>query len=316
MSPKVSVIIPNYNHGEYLVQRIESVLNQTYQNFEVIILDDCSTDNSGDVIKIYAGNPKITHIVLNDNNSGSPFKQWQRGLELTTGEWVWIAESDDYADHCFLEHMLLAVNKLPTAGLAYCDSNIVTGDGVARQTFGSFKNERFKTNRWSESHTNNGLDELENYLLFGGTINNTSAVLFKCDLLLRVNPFDLPLRYIGDKYAFVKVLAESDVVYVQEALNYYRDPFNTKHADRFILYFYEQFLLFDWVWRNVGPINREKFFRAFYENTRNSLFRDWNQEKFSLYRKLFQVNRYLLMKSIAHNFRMAFASVFSFTKQH
>ena len=92
MSETVSVIIPNYNHAKYLNQRIDSVLNQTYQNFEVIILDDCSPDNSKQVIEAYRGHPKISTIVYNEQNSGTTFKQWDKGLQLAKGEWVWIAD--------------------------------------------------------------------------------------------------------------------------------------------------------------------------------------------------------------------------------
>ena len=53
------VIIPNYNHALYLQERLDSVFNQTYQDFEVIILDDCSTDNSREIIEKYANNPKV-----------------------------------------------------------------------------------------------------------------------------------------------------------------------------------------------------------------------------------------------------------------
>ncbi len=308
--PKVSVIIPNYNHAIYLRQRINSVLNQTYKNFEIIILDDCSTDNSHSIIQEYQGNPFVTKIIFNDKNSGSPFKQWEKGVGLAQGEWVWIAESDDYADERFLEIMIAACNDRKNIGLVYCDSIIVSNNIATRETFASLKNKRFNTNRWSEDHTNSGLDEIENYLLLGGTINNTSAVLFKRDVLVSANPFDLNLRYIGDKYSFVKVLAESDVAYVKDHLNYFRDPFNTKHVDRYIFYFYEQFLLFDWVWRNIKQINHQKFFEAFYENTRNSLFREWNKTKSDLYGKLFQLNRTLFIKNIRYNLRMAVVSLF------
>ena len=68
--PLVTVIIPNYNHAKYLRQRIDTVLNQTYTSFEVIILDDCSTDNSKDIILSYKDNPHISNIVLNSENSG------------------------------------------------------------------------------------------------------------------------------------------------------------------------------------------------------------------------------------------------------
>ena len=63
--PFVSVIIPNYNHSDYLDIRINSILNQTYTNYELIILDDCSTDNSKEVIGKYANNPHVSCILLN-----------------------------------------------------------------------------------------------------------------------------------------------------------------------------------------------------------------------------------------------------------
>ena len=73
-SPKVSVIIPNYNHSTFLTERIDSILNQTYQDFELIILDDCSIDNSVSIIESYRNNEHVTHIVLNEQNTGSTFK--------------------------------------------------------------------------------------------------------------------------------------------------------------------------------------------------------------------------------------------------
>jgi glycosyltransferase involved in cell wall biosynthesis len=304
--PKVSVVIPNYNHAQYLEQRIESVLDQSFTDFEIIILDDNSTDNSLEIIDKYASHEKVSTILFNDKNSGNPFRQWQRGVSRARGEWIWLAESDDYADRYFLEKMIGAIGKNTNIGLAYCDSNVVSQNVVSAETFAQIKGKRFKTDRWNHDYENSGVDEIEDYVLPGGTINNTSAVLFKRQIFQQADPFDISLRYIGDKYAFVKVLAISDVVYVSEALNYFRDPFNSKHIDKFVYYFYEQFLVFDWAYRNIHISNREKFFRGFYANTRNSLFRNWNGAKILLYGKLLKRNPYLLLKSVLHNFREAF----------
>ena len=313
--PKISVIIPNYNHGRYLRQRIESVLHQTYPNFEVIILDDFSSDNSREIIEDYVRNPLVKEVIFNDKNSGNPFWQWKRGIDLSSGEWIWLAESDDYADQRFLQMLIDALQGRTNIGLLYCDSKIVTDDTVSLETFATIKNKKVGTRRWSENYSNHGVAEIEDYLLPGGTINNTSAVLFNKKVLMEANPFDMDLRYIGDKYAFTKVLAKSDVVYVKESLNYYRDPFNTKHADRFIFYFYEQFLVFDWVSKNLKMTNRAKFLKGFYANTSNSLFRDWNTVKLSLYRKLFILNPNLLYKSIVYNFSQSIRSAMGRTNQ-
>ena len=103
MSPLVSVIIPSYNHEKFLKERIDSVLNQTFQDFELIILDDLSPDNSREIIESYRAHPKVSQIIYNEKNSGSTFFQWNKAvLSLAKGEFIWIAESDDVADPKFL----------------------------------------------------------------------------------------------------------------------------------------------------------------------------------------------------------------------
>ncbi|MCZ8214788.1 MAG: glycosyltransferase family 2 protein, partial [Cyclobacteriaceae bacterium] len=132
---KVSVIIPNYNHARFLKKRIESVLMQSVKPAEIIILDDCSTDGSQDMINQYRDHTLVSHILINDKNSGSPFKQWQKGILYATGDWIWIAESDDYAEQNFLKEMLSLADKYQQAGLLYCDSAIVEGDKVQAESF-------------------------------------------------------------------------------------------------------------------------------------------------------------------------------------
>lgn len=122
MSPKVSVIVSNYNHSAYLKERIDSILNQTYQDFELIILDDCSTDNSMSIIESYRNNSHVTHVVQNEQNSGSPFLQWHKGIALAQGEYIWIAESDDAAHPQFQSTLVGQLVCHPEAVLAYSHS--------------------------------------------------------------------------------------------------------------------------------------------------------------------------------------------------
>src|SRR5690348_12935994 len=117
----VSVVIPNYNHAPFLRQRIESVLRQTYQDFELILLDDCSMDGSQAILMEYASDPRV-RIEFNQKNSGSTFKQWNKGVRLARGEYVWIAESDDYADDRLLEKLAARLDAEPRAAFAYCRS--------------------------------------------------------------------------------------------------------------------------------------------------------------------------------------------------
>ena len=88
---KVSVIIPNYNYQDYIIERIDSILLQTYPIYELIILDDCSTDNSVEVInkkikEIKNKYPelKIQFIINEKNRGGCVFKQWKKGFDLAS----------------------------------------------------------------------------------------------------------------------------------------------------------------------------------------------------------------------------------------
>src|SRR6478672_13632819 len=98
-----SVIIPNYNHAPFLQKRIDSILKQTWQYFELIILDDGSEDNSREIIESYRHHEKVKAIEYNHKNSGLPFLQWKKGIELAANDWVWIAESDDFAAPNYLQ---------------------------------------------------------------------------------------------------------------------------------------------------------------------------------------------------------------------
>src|SRR6056297_1998510 len=102
--PLVSVIVPNYNHANFLPERVRSILAQTYQNIELIVLDDCSSDNSVDVIKSLIADISIpVRVHFNSVNSGNVFSQWQRGIDMAKGEFIWICASDDTCESDFLE---------------------------------------------------------------------------------------------------------------------------------------------------------------------------------------------------------------------
>src|SRR5215472_5279718 len=120
-SPKVSVVVPNYNHARFLRQRLGSIVEQTYQDFELILLDDCSTDDSRTILEEYMHDARV-RLEFNQTNSGNAFKQWNRGMTLAQGEYVWVAESDDYADPQLLERLVTVLDANPAVMLAYCRS--------------------------------------------------------------------------------------------------------------------------------------------------------------------------------------------------
>ncbi|MDJ1502188.1 glycosyltransferase family A protein [Xanthocytophaga agilis] len=214
--PVVSVIIPNYNHALYLPQRIESVQNQTFQDIEIIILDDCSTDNSRDVISNYARTDKRIQTLFNTQNSGSPFKQWAKGLNLAKGEYIWIAESDDYADPVFLEKLTDILKVQPQVGIVYSQSWQVDAQG---KIITSCRN-LYKTLEPKSIHS--GKSSIANHFSGANIIPNASAVVFRKNLVDKINSDYQTFRLSGDWLFWCQMLSLSDLVYVDEELNYFR----------------------------------------------------------------------------------------------
>lgn len=227
LTPFVSVIIPNYNHAEYLDQRIQSVLNQTYQYFEVIILDDKSTDNSREVIEKYRGNPRISHIEYNEVNSGSTFKQWHKGFELVKGDLIWIAESDDYCESYFLENMIEQYlnHSNDNVSFVFCVSNFVDENG----------NYLLKYPHINSSYVKYDSREfIRNFMARGTVVVNASAVLFSKKHAQAINRQYESFKATGDSLFWIEMAEIGNVVCLRDAMNYFRQH-NNKVSPRKIL---------------------------------------------------------------------------------
>lgn len=217
----VSVIIPNYNHKLYLPKRIESILNQSYQNFELIILDDCSTDNSRDILEKYKAHPKVSHIVYNEKNSGSTFKQWNKGIELAKADLIWIAESDDKADPRFLASIVPEMNKNETIGIGYCQSYKLNDKEEITGNWLDWTNS-LDDKKFLHDFEMDGLTYIQNYLIHKNTIPNASGAVFRKKYYLAVGGADETIKNCSDWCTWLKILLISDVLYIKEPLNYFR----------------------------------------------------------------------------------------------
>jgi glycosyltransferase involved in cell wall biosynthesis len=218
--PRVSVIVPSYNHSPYLKRRVESILAQTFSDFELILLDDASTDDSLEKLVAHYRHAGV-RLMVNTKNSGSAFPQWERGIALAKGEYVWIAESDDSADPIFLERLVQTLDANPRVALAYCQSRLIDKQHRAIGDSRAWTQD-LDPHRWSASFFNQGIDEIRNYLVKKNTIPNASAVLCRRSTLLDCLPMDASFRLCGDWLHWGKVLWRSDVAYIAEPLNDWR----------------------------------------------------------------------------------------------
>ena len=213
-TPLVSVIIPNYNHARYLEKRLGSVFNQTYQTFEVIFLDDCSSDNSLEVIERYKDNPHLSEIVVNEVNSGSVFKQWDKGIRLAKGDLIWIAESDDFCELDFLEELVNSIVARKNVVVASCQYVFFSEDY-------SYKLKERKTRSYK------GKDYICKRLIRYNEIRNASGTVFSKEAYSRISDKYLSFRSAGDLQFWTELLHFGDFVRVGKNLTYYRQSFSS-----------------------------------------------------------------------------------------
>ena len=206
--PKVSIIVPNYNHATFLEERLDSIFHQTLQDFEVILLDDSSIDNSIEILNKYASNSKISHFIINKKNSGSPFKQWKKGIDLARGDYLWIAESDDTCDLNFLEEQVKALecNDISVAKTLILIDNVKTKEELHNHFYLTYDTSSL---------------EAEHFIDYC-PIGNVSSVVFKREILnkegLNFSSFDV----IGDMMFYFENFLKKKIAYTPTTNSYFR----------------------------------------------------------------------------------------------
>ena len=219
---KVSVVVPNYNYANYIEQRLDSIVSQTYPIHEIIVLDDCSSDNSLAVIEKFASdNNANIKIVPNETNSGSVFNQWAKGIEMATGDYIWIAEADDLAHPTFLAENIAKFDNQDVV-LSYSQSKIIDENGKTTSDDYLFYTNDISTTKWNTDYVNDGLDEIKTALCVKNTIPNVSGVVFK---RFDIAPYlsDIKTyRVGGDLYLYLQLLRKGSIAFCAKALNMHR----------------------------------------------------------------------------------------------
>ena len=222
---KISVVIPNYNYARFLGQRLDSILSQQVRLHEIIILDDCSKDNSKEVMEKYAKSLKPyikVRTVYNEKNSGSAFKQWQKGFELATGDYVWIAEADDYCDKKLLKELVKPILKDNEVVISYADTSFIDTNGCYMMKTIKPEIDIQKSGHWNSNYINNGLDEIHDYTFLNCTIANVSSALLKRGDYSEYLNLSCNYKQAGDWLFYVNLMSLGKIAFVNKPLNYYR----------------------------------------------------------------------------------------------
>ncbi|MDF1769362.1 glycoside hydrolase family 99-like domain-containing protein [Maricaulis sp.] len=225
---RVSVVVPNYNYEEHIEARLASIFEQTYPIYEIIVLDDKSSDDSLARIKAVARRyNRDIKLIVNKTNSGSVFKQWDKGARLAKGDYVWIAEADDVADPRFLEGLMVKAAERDFS-LAFSDSwQMDEKDTPLSDTYKPYCG-AYTDNLFDDRFRMGGPAFLRECLSVRNVILNVSSAVWSkvclVDALDNVGNSLLNFRVAGDWRLYMEICksADSEIVYVPEALNGHR----------------------------------------------------------------------------------------------
>ena len=220
--PLVSVIVPNYNHRDYLTERINSILHQTYTNIEIILLDDNSTDGSQQLLKEYRDRyPERIRLLLNDTNSGNVFSQWKKGFDLAAGTLIWICESDDYCERNFLEHIVPYFEDL-SVNIAFGRVQYITRDGRIQSGLDSYR-EGAEAGIWEEEVRRPAHKWFCRGFGVNNVIPNVGGSVWRGQALLdRVWSEAQTANVVGDWFLYCHLSGGGQIVYVPAAVSYFR----------------------------------------------------------------------------------------------
>jgi glycosyltransferase involved in cell wall biosynthesis len=211
MTPVVSFVVPCYKLAHLLPECIESILGQTYGDFEVLIMDDSSPDNTPEVAQSFQ-DPRVKHI-RNEPNLGH-LRNYNRGISLTRGKYVWLISADDYLRRPYiLERYVNLLDGNPQVGYTFCS-------GVGARNGRETEILQYSVNG-NRDRIFNGPAFLEK-LLEGNTVLAASGMARR-ECYERISYFPLNMPYAGDWYLWCVFALYFDVGYFAEPMVCYRE---------------------------------------------------------------------------------------------
>lgn len=208
MNTLVSIAMSTYNGEAFLKEQLDSILNQTYKNLEIIISDDSSTDNTVEIIKEYQS--KDSRIILSQNEKNIGFvKNFEKAISLCSGEYIALCDQDDVWKTNKIE---LFVSQIKENTLIYSNASLID------------KNSKEKNKNFIKETNIRKWDSNIPFLLYNVISGNT--MMFKKELLTHILPFPSNITYHDFWIAFVASTCGT-ITYTREPMIFYR-----KHSEQ------------------------------------------------------------------------------------
>lgn len=205
MEKKVSIIIPIYNVERYLRQCLDSITKQSYKNLEIILINDGSTDLSGEICEEYAQKDKRIHIIHQKNAGAANAKN--AGLDYATGEYIAFVDSDDFVDLDWINEMIYTMEQ-ENVDIVECDFDKVYINRNEKGNDISYKPEIYSAEEYMGQYLDNWTCSL-----FWNKI-------FKSELIQEIR-FRKERRCIDDEFFTYKVITKAKTIYRYESCLYH-----------------------------------------------------------------------------------------------
>ena len=210
--PRMSVVIPHYNHADLLLEALDAIVRQTMPPFEVVLVDDGSTDENVARLESFAAKLPWLRIFRHPENRGVN-AACNTGLDLVSGDFVLFSAADDRLSITMVEHAYAAASAFPQTGVVFSDQAEMSADG---------SNTRIVPLDLSTSHRRFTADEFVRLMRSHFFYFHVSNVWFNVAVLRELGGFPLDVKWHGDLLAAYAGAFERGAVYTPNALSYVR----------------------------------------------------------------------------------------------
>ena len=242
--PSVHAVVPSYQHGNYIEQRIRSIADQEYDKLRITVIDDCSDDNSDAVIQKLQEEFEFEYI-RNKENSGTPFRAWEYAAKNTSEDLIWICESDDSCDRTMVPKLVKTMRARSDINMAYCGSLIIDAhNNIIDTTADGYFPSVFHPTRWRRTFAVNGKHELKEFQASGMVVPNMSSLLVKTDTFQKAFDQDLKKYRLAGDWLFVgRAMQYGSIAYLAENLNHFRCHSQTARSQTKIAQSYAEHII-------------------------------------------------------------------------
>jgi glycosyltransferase involved in cell wall biosynthesis len=220
MSPSVSVIMPCFNHARYIANSIESVLSQSYSNLELLITDDCSSDNSKEIIEAFRNKDTRIVSIYNRANLGASNAR-NMAIKACRGDYIAFCDADDLWEKEKIKIQIECLQSRREYDVVFCDSLIINEKGL-------LTGEKFSSQHGKAKDVKGNIFHelcLSNFI-------NTPSVLLRKECIDKVGLFNENIKYIEDWFYWITLAHHFRFIYIDAPLVKYRVHSNSSNKDQ------------------------------------------------------------------------------------